>query len=123
MSSDMSAAPRANRGGHPCPPWCVTDHNELEVPWDRSFGYQLIHASGPMRAGQGFVTLLQDGVPGAEAKVSIDVPSPRPHMRVSLSMPPRQAQQVALLLDAVHSQPELAAQVRAAAATALEAQR
>ncbi len=24
-----SRAPRGNRGGHPCPPWCATDHEEV----------------------------------------------------------------------------------------------
>jgi hypothetical protein len=30
VTSDQ--APRQNRKGHPCPPWCVTDHDEELVP-------------------------------------------------------------------------------------------
>lgn len=30
MSSDTTAAPRANSHGHPCPPWCTENH----VTWD-----------------------------------------------------------------------------------------
>lgn len=46
----MSAleAPRANRDGDPCPPWCVTDHDELLIPGQPVFGYLANHVSDPM---------------------------------------------------------------------------
>ncbi len=32
-------APRQNRDGHPCPPWCVTDHETVQYGTDGTYGF------------------------------------------------------------------------------------
>ena len=48
-----SQAPRQNRDGHPCPPWCQTDHEEVHGP------------AGHLRAHWGIRVTIE--VPGRSA--------------------------------------------------------
>jgi hypothetical protein len=45
MTTETTEAPRANRRGEPCPPWCITDHVNLIVADDPDCGFRDWHGS------------------------------------------------------------------------------
>ena len=74
MNEDQ--APRQNRDGHPCPPWCQTDHDEVHGP----AGTYLFHGGPPADIEMLGVTGLPDkiitrafhvGHPGFDPVVSV----------------------------------------------------
>jgi hypothetical protein len=45
VSAGLPGVPPTNRAGQPCPPWCVTNHDEELIPGKPEHGYMDGHAS------------------------------------------------------------------------------
>lgn len=92
-----AAAPRANMAGHPCPPWCRTDHTELLVPSKPRFGHMAGHYSDPvgdLPGAPGTVHLELDPADDASTVVSVDLAP-----AVRLPMTPGQALALSAVLE------------------------
>ena len=117
MTSGAGAPPRANYHGHPCPPWCRTDHNELLIPGKRVFGHMDTHYSDPISKPPGAprsVTLALDPRTG-KTMVSLAL---APAGAVRLALSPEQADALARVIELdrdVSSGLRLGAELRAAA--------
>jgi hypothetical protein len=128
------APARANRDGHPCPPWCVTDHEKvhgvagtlgfhggppvtIEVPGKKTSLPDLIEARA-----------IHTGSPRDDREPSVDVAAVR-HGRVANShlwVSPRDAEDLAVIVELLadtspDDHRELAAAIRKAAADIKEA--
>jgi hypothetical protein len=113
MTTDTTAAPRANRQGDPCPPWCTSDHSKLVIEDKPQFGYMDHHFSDYMTARSETAVKLHR-VPGSPTFVRIDRLSPEEGVLTA-----RQAEDLAAFLEgAPVSMTELISQLRAAAAAA-----
>jgi hypothetical protein len=71
MTEDQ--APRQNRDGHPCPPWCTVDHDKELIPghFSNSHGAEgvsvrSIHARAVLNPARG-EAVVQVSVPGINA--------------------------------------------------------
>jgi Domain of unknown function (DUF6907) len=71
-------APRQNRDGHPCPPWCQTDHDEVHGPAG-AYGFHggpatRIEVDGKTSIPDDIITrAFHAGYPGSEPVVSVAV--------------------------------------------------
>lgn len=63
-----SHAPRTNSAGHPCPPWCVTEHDELTPS---HFGEQRAIRLGGEHDDRICAAAVARRGPGALARVSV----------------------------------------------------
>jgi hypothetical protein len=64
-------APRANRDGHPCPPWCTADHDEPLIGGRPELGYVDTHRSDPMTDPARLVRVRAAQYPGKAAEVQL----------------------------------------------------
>jgi hypothetical protein len=107
-------APRQNRDGHPCPPWCVTDHGKysfhggeqttVEAPEYRTFHVRAVQHLVP---GQPEIQVAADGIASVRLGDAADLAAI--------------IEQLAAATPQQHRQ--LAAAIRQAAARITEAQR
>lgn len=112
-------APRANRSGDPCPPWCVTDHGKLLIPGQPVFGYDDTHASDPVTAELAPTSVMVRRRPGQKT-VTVDID----RVVNLVSLTPDRAKALADVLACLRSWEDvgqLAGELRAAASVALGA--
>jgi hypothetical protein len=121
---DAPAQPRANRSGDPCPEWCVTDHDAvlLEAADGRPALYAHGHHSDPVTDNGPFAPRVYVGEYGTEVRVFASTLSKTLH-----ALPGRQAEELAGFIEQLAECPpdqlrQMAADVRAAAATARAAE-
>lgn len=96
--------PRANRDGHPCPPWCTSEHDDGVIGH-----YGDYMASASLRLG----AVKASWFPGQPIEVRLDGPEGQ------VLLCPEHADRLAGVLEALPSTVspvDLAAQLRAAAA-------
>lgn len=96
----MSApeAPRANRDGDLCPPWCAADHDELLIPGQPVFGYMDGHVSDPVTAELAPTSVKVRRAPGQKT-VTVDVD----RIVNLVSLTPDRAKALANVLDCCRS--------------------
>jgi hypothetical protein len=115
----MTEPARANHDGHPCPPWCVTDHNRELIPGALSASHssELAHPG----AGTGIAAVLFPS--SGEPEVQVCTPGAGGG---SIFLPARTAGYLAVLIGELAAATpaqhrELAAAIRHAAAQITEA--
>jgi Domain of unknown function (DUF6907) len=116
MTEDQ--APRQNRDGHPCPPWCTTDHAK---PISESALRASYHSTEPPTIGTpaGYVQAVayQNGFNDAPAQVWLGGLELRGGLMIAPETAVGMAALAEMLADATPDQHrELAAQIRKAAA-------
>jgi|SRR5580704_4679742 hypothetical protein len=114
----MSETARANRDGHPCPPWCTADHDQELLPGSFSTAHS---SEGAHAAGATVTAVLFPSV--REPEVQVCTPGVDGG---SIFLPAREAGYLAVLIRelagaAPEEHRELAAAIRRAAAQITEA--
>ena len=119
MTTTPEAGPRTNSQGHPCPRWCVTDHEERIGKSCLQLGYHgdeavIIHTPSGMAA----VSAYQDGFSDDAPQIALSCLAVNGCVLVDAGDSGKLAAFVEQLADATPDQHrELAAAIRQAAAT------
>jgi hypothetical protein len=119
MTSDTTGTARANRDGHPCPPWCIADHDQLIIDGAAEYGYMDVHQSDPVMAGEPAVRLVL--YPGENVAPVIDMEVRRKsfgrqNITVALNLTIEQASRMAEVSRAIYGDEDLVAVMLTAAA-------
>lgn len=120
MTTETTEGLRVNKHGHPCPAWCVQDHDELLIPGKPEHGYVDGHYSDPL-TGDARIPVKVTQSPFADAKARVIAQSA--YAGACLNLTALQAEQLAKLLNDTYEWADveqLIGELRAAAAIARE---